>query len=113
MLAWKLARHEDHFGRPFAGHPAARIADLVARPEDHLGKALRIRGRLQRQCPATGCWFDLTDPSDPENRALKVEMGDTTPRLPPRLGRFATVEGQLIRYGEGVEFVGVAVTFEE
>lgn len=54
----------------------------------------------------------LTDPGDLKAQELKVEMGDTTPRLPSRLGKVAHVEGQLIKFGDGYEFIGVAVTFE-
>jgi hypothetical protein len=38
-------------------------------------------------------------------------VGDTLPKLPPRVGRIAEVEGQLIRYGDGYQFVGVSVEF--
>ena len=111
--AWKFSHREDHFGQAFTGLPAAAIPDIVARPEAFLGKPVSVQGKLLRQCPATGCWFFLTDPADPKAQQLKVEMGDTTPRLPARMGRLAQVEGQLIKYGEGYEFIGVAVTFSE
>lgn len=112
IVAWKMSGREDHFGKPFAGMPAASITEIVATPDEFIGRQVRIQGRLQRQCPATGCWFNLVDPADPKAQELKVEMGDTTPRLPARLGKVATVEGQLIKHGTGYEFVGVAVTFE-
>lgn len=112
VFAWKFSRREDHFGKPFTGMPAAAITDMVGKPEEFLGKQVRIRGKLLRQCPSTGCWFYLIDPADPKAQELKVEMGDTTPRLPSRMGQLATVEGQLIKYGAGYEFIGVAVTFE-
>ena len=78
------------------------------KPADHYRKDLRIEGELVRQCPATGCWFYLKDPAGKE---LKVEMGDTVAKLPPRTGRRAVVEGKLIPYGDRIEFVGVAVEF--
>ena len=111
LFAMKLQKSEDHFGKAFTGLPAAAIPAIVAKPDEHLGKPLSISGVLKRQCPSTGCWFFLTDPADPKAQELKVEMGDTTPRLPARLGKRAQVEGQLIKYGEGYEFIGVAVTF--
>lgn len=113
VVAWKFTSHENHFGKPFAGLPSATIPEIVARPDDHLGKPVSVTGKLLRQCPASGCWFYLADPADSKAQELKVEMGDTTPRLPQRLGQLAHVEGQLIKYGEGYEFIGVAVTFAE
>lgn len=112
-FAWRFGNRADHFGKPFAGFPPATIPELVAKPEAYLGKSVAIHGQLKRQCPATGCWFFLSDPADPKAQELKVEMGDTTPRLPKRMGRLAQVEGQLIKFGSGYEFIGVAVTFQE
>lgn len=112
LFALKFSHREDHFGKPFTGLPAAAIPDIVSKPDAFLGKQVSIHGKLQRQCPATGCWFFLTDPGDLKAQELKVEMGDTTPRLPSRLGKVAHVEGQLIKFGDGYEFIGVAVTFE-
>ncbi|MBI3414979.1 MAG: hypothetical protein HY043_06600 [Verrucomicrobia bacterium] len=113
VFAWKFSHREDHFGKPFTGLPAAAIPDIVAKPDVFLGRQVSIQGKLKRQCPSTGCWFFLTDPADPKAQELKVEMGDTTPRLPSRMGRLAHLEGQFIKYGEGYEFIGVAVTFTE
>ena len=112
LFAWRLGNREDHFGKPFTGMPAATILDITARPDAFLGKQASIRGVLKNQCPSTGCWFYLIDPADPTARELKVEMGDTTPALPARIGKTAHVEGQLIKYGDSYEFIGVAVTFQ-
>ncbi len=113
VFAWWFSNREDHFGKPFTGLPMAAIQEIVNQPDTFLSKPVSIQGKLKRQCPATGCWFFLTDPNDPKARELKVEMGDTTPRLPSRIGKLARVEGQLIRYGKGYEFIGNAVTFTE
>ena len=113
FFVWQTISGEDHFGKAFTGLPPAAITDLATRPADFLGKPVSIHGKLQRQCPSTGCWFFLVDPADPKAQAVKVEMGDTTPKLPQRLGQTAHVEGQLIKYGDGYEFIGVAVTFEK
>jgi hypothetical protein len=98
----------DHYGNEFRGYAAVDIAPLVDRPADFLKKDATIRGTLGRQCPSSGCWFYLRDAAGKE---VKVEMGDTTPKLPQRVGKTATVEGRLIRFGEGYEFVGTAVEF--
>lgn len=113
VFTWKLGSRQNHFGNPFTGLPVATIPDIVAKPDAFLGKPVRIQGKLMRQCPSTGCWFYLVEPGDSRAQELKVEMGDTTPRLPVRIGRLVDVEGQLIKFGEGYEFIGVAVTFKE
>ncbi len=109
-LAWILLSrpHSDHFGHPFRGLPSAAIRDLAEKPADYLKKDVRIEGTLSRQCPSTGCWFFVKDAGGKE---VKVEMGDTTPKLPQRVGKTGTVEGQLIKFGDGYEFIGTAVEF--
>ena len=94
----------DHHGNPFRGYPAVSIGDLPG----HLKQDVRIEGRITRQCPAAGCWFFL---ADKDGREVKVEMGDTTPKLPQSMGKTATVEGKLIPYGDSTEFIGTAVEF--
>lgn len=111
-------QREDHFGLTFVGSPTVSVADLVTQPTEFLKKPVRIKGVVARQCPATGCWFYLSDPSqsgakDAPPKEIKVEMGDTVPKIPRHVGKFAAVEGQLIKYGDGYQFIGVAVTFSE
>lgn len=109
LAFWMLASSRpDHHGQPFRGLPEVPVADLVSNPAGFVHRDVRITGRINRQCPSAGCWFFLEDPS---GSSIKVEMGDTTPKLPARVGRTAVVEGQLVPYGEGHLFVGVAVEF--
>ena len=111
-LAWFLTRETaDHHGAAFTpGVPAVSVNDLVAKPEAALGRDLRVSGRITRQCPQTGCWFFLRSDTGAE---IKVEMTDYTPQLPQRVGDDATVEGRLIRFGEGWEFIGKSVEFTQ
>jgi hypothetical protein len=112
FVVWNSTSEDNHFGKPFSGFIVAPIPDMVANPASYIGKPVSIQGVLKRQCPSTGCWFYLADPADPTVKQLKVEMGDTTPKLPQRIGQTAHVEGQLIKFGDGYEFIGVAVTFK-
>ncbi len=107
-LFFFMRPHTDHHGNDFRGYPAVDLAPLVDRPTEYLKKDVTLHGTLARQCPATGCWFYLRDAAGKE---VKVEMGDTTPKLPQRVGKTATVEGRLIKFGETYEFVGTAVEF--
>ena len=100
----------DHHGNPFKGFPSVAVRDLADKPNDYLKKDARIEGAIDRQCPASGCWFFVKDTNGKE---VKVEMGDTTPKLPQRLGKTAVVEGQLIKFGDGYEFIGTAVEFRK
>ena len=110
LAAWFILSRTraDHYGKPFRGLPTAEVAQLADKPGAYLKKEVRVEGVVGRQCPAKGCWFFLKDAGGKE---IKVEMGDATPTLPARTGKAATVEGQLIQFGEAYEFIGTAVEF--
>ena len=110
LLAWFFLSGDwkDRHGNPFQGYPSVSIRELAEKPAEHLKKNLRIEGTVGRQCPSAGCWFYLQGESGKE---VKVEMGDTTPRLTQRTGKMAMVEGQWIQYGDAFLFIGTAVEF--
>jgi hypothetical protein len=107
VLAWWLLRVEHH-GSPFGNAPAVSLQVLKEQPEQFVKKSARIKGKITRQCPAAGCWFFL---DDGQGHQVKVEMSQTTPRLPRRIGKTAVVEGQLVKMGEEYEFTGTGVEF--
>jgi hypothetical protein len=97
-----------HFGEPFTDAPQAAIAQLIQTPEAFARKAVRVAGVIERQCPASGCWFFL---GDGQGQSIKVELGDYLPKLPQNIGNWAEVEGEWIKKGEHHEFIGTRVTF--
>ncbi len=106
-FGWRFTR-PDHHGRAFTGAQETKIGEIVKDPAAFTNGEYRIRGKIARQCPSSGCWFYLDDGS---GKQLKVEMGDVTPQLPQNIGNFATVEGRMVKMddeyqmaGEGVEF---------
>ena len=109
-LLWPGPAGGDHFGLPYQGLPAVGIRDLSEHPADFLKKDVRISGPVVRQCPAAGCWFFVRGE---DGKEVKVEMGDTTPRLPQSMGMTATVEGRLIPFGNEHVFIGTGVEFRK
>jgi hypothetical protein len=109
-IAWLVIARPfaDHFGSSFRGLGSVQVAQLLDKPSDFVKKDVRIDGVVTRQCPNCGCWFVVRDSG---SRELRVEMGETAGHLPFRLGKAVTVEGQLIKFGEEVEFIGTAVEF--
>jgi uncharacterized protein DUF4920 len=45
------------FGKPLAGLPAARLADVLAKPKD--GEKVRLEGTIEKVCQNKGCWLTL------------------------------------------------------
>jgi len=108
VVAWRLTRPQ-HFGPAFSGAPATSIGDLLAKPEEHLGRDVAVEGTITRQCPATGCWLFLKDAS---GKDIRVEMNTIAPRFPQHTGRRAVVEGRLSKSGDSYEIDGKAVEFK-
>jgi hypothetical protein len=96
-------------GESLRGLEPAAIDRMIGKPEDFLKKDVRIEGTVVRQCPHCTCWLVLRDAAGHE---LRVEAGDLGHPVPYRPGRKAVVEGRLIRYGEGFEFVATAVEID-
>ena len=98
----------EHFGEPFTGAPEASLAQLLDSPESFRRRPVRVKGVIERQCPASGCWLYLRDE---EGRSIRVELGDYLPKLPHHVGGTAEVEGEWIPKGDRHEFIGTRITF--
>jgi len=106
----RRAAADEHFGEPFSAAPLVTVAQLLETPEAFRRQAVRVQGAIVRQCPATGCWFFITDG---RGQSIKIELGDYLPKLPQRVGSMAEVEGEWIKKGDGHEFIGTRVTFSK
>ena len=101
---------EQHFGEPFTDAPLVTVEQLLETPDAFARKAVRVKGTIERQCPAAGCWFII---NDGQGRSIKAELGDYQPKLPIRIGDTAEVEGELIKKGDAHGFIGTRVTFSK
>ncbi len=99
-----------HFGEPFTGAETVAIGRLLEAPDAFNRRPVRVAGQIERQCPASGCWLVLRDS---QGNSLRVELGDTLPKLPKNIGNAAEVEGELIRHGANLVFIGTRVTFRK
>lgn len=99
----------EHYGEPFTQVPTVTISQLLETPDAFSHQAVRVKGTIERQCPAAGCWFYI---NDGKGHSLKVELGDYLAKLPQKFGYQAEVEGEWIKKGTSYEFIGTRVTFE-
>lgn len=106
----RKAESGTHFGEPFTQVPVVTISQLLDAPEAYQRMAVRVKGLIERQCPAAGCWVVI---NDGKGRTLKVEMGDYLPKLPQNIGNVAETEGELVKQGNAYIFVGTRVTFSK
>ena len=98
----------EHFGPPFTEAPQVTIAQLLDSPDAYRRQSVRVRGEIERQCPAAGCWMFL---DDGQGRSIRVELGDYFAELPQHVGQTAEVEGEWIPMGDGHQFIGTRITF--
>ena len=53
---WTLTR-----GEPLKGAPAVTLAALLAKPQPHDGKTVRLEGQVRKACTKKGCWMELAE----------------------------------------------------
>ena len=106
-LIWKAMRLPYHYGA-FTGAPKADVAELIARPAEFLHKTVSIEGTVRQQCTTMGCFFFFLSGKN----MLRVELREIAMNAPRRNGRAARVEGQIVPYGDGHQFVASAVEFQ-
>ena len=108
-IAWFALslRTPSHYGGTFTGAPKVELEALINRPTEFIGKQFTIEGKVEDQCPITGCFFYFRVGT----QQLKVELKDIAQSLPRKAGASATVEGQLVRFGDSYQFLGSAVEF--
>lgn len=87
----------------FAGEPteygdgvtldtAVAVDDLLASPDDYLGKKVRVEGVITGVCKKRGCWMQVTDAETGNGVRIKVEDGVIV--FPyTAMGKKATAEG--------------------
>lgn len=93
----------------FTGAQKIEVAELIADPKGHLHKLWAVEDVIRDQCTSMGCYFTFYA----GDKALRVELAEVAMTAPKkRDGRPARVEGQLMPYGAGYQFVATAVEFK-
>ena len=107
VLVWRAVHLSSEYGE-FTGEQKVTIADLIDKPKDFLHKTVTIEGTVREQCTTMGCYFFFFS----GEKKLRVDLQDIAMNAPRRNGRTARVEGQIVPYGDGYQFVASAVKFE-
>ena len=107
LVLWQVVRLPTEYG-DFTGAPRVEVADLVERPTDFLRRTVAIDGEIRDQCTTMGCYFFFRS----GKRMLRVDLQEIAMNAPRRNGHVARVEGQVVPYGDGHQFLASAVKFE-
>jgi hypothetical protein len=86
---WSLTR-----GEALKGAPAVKLAELLAKPQEHNGKTVLLEGQVRKACTAKGCWMELATATDAKGPGVRVTFKDYGFFVPlDSAGSQARVEG--------------------
>jgi hypothetical protein len=79
-LALPVAAEDTKFGAGVTLKEATPIASILAKPEDFVGKTIRVDGVATAVCTHMGCWMAVADEKDADKKdaptvRLKVDDG--------------------------------------
>ena len=105
-FGWRTMRMPTQYGS-FTGAPEAKVADLVEKPKNFLGKLVSVDGTITDQCKTMGCFFFIYEGK--EN--LRIDLQEIAMTAPLNEGRKARLEGMLVPYGETYQLNATAIEF--
>jgi hypothetical protein len=85
----------ESYGKGVTLTETTSIREILARPDDFVGKTVRIEGPVLDVCPMKGCWMELAAPKGdggPASLRVKVEDGVITFPVTAK-GKLAIAEG--------------------
>jgi len=80
------------YGKGVSIEKPVTIAELMAAPENFVGKQVRVDGTVTAVCAMRGCWMMLTDNDQGQGIRIKVEDGVIVFPM-DAMGRKASAEG--------------------
>jgi len=92
------------YGQPITEANTTRISDILAHPEQFMGKTVKIQGKIMEECPSGG-WFILKD----QTGVIFVNLHPSYFAIPQASGRQATAQGLVAKEGSQVSVVGKGV----
>lgn len=99
-VASLCAAAEESFGNDLVLDEVTSIADILARPHDFEGKAVRVEGSVTAVCQSMGCWLRVG--SADGAILLAKSSGDRVTIPTDAAGRRVIVEGMVVvEHGDG------------
>ena len=80
-------------GKPLTQKEPVTIANLLAHPDDYVGKTVQVKGKIVEVCQEMGCWMDLANDA---GQKIHIKVEDGVIVFPKdSSGRSAVAEGKL------------------
>lgn len=95
-MAGVLLAAEIKLGKPVDVQEVTKVADLLAKPEQYVGKTVRVEGKITEVCQMMQCWIKVDDGSTKEPMQVKVDDGVITfPK--DGAGKHAVAQGEFAK----------------
>ena len=83
---------EKVYGKGVTGTEVVKVSDLIATPDQYIGKTLRVEGMVVGVCAHRGCWINVA--GDQEGQTVRVKVEDGVIVFPPEIvGDMVIAEG--------------------
>ncbi|RKZ18899.1 DUF4920 domain-containing protein [bacterium] len=63
------------YGEGVTGTELVKVSDLLASPDDYIGKTVRVKGTAVGVCAHRGCWVTIAGDKEGETVRVKVKDG--------------------------------------
>lgn len=70
-----FAGEEKVYGNGVTGTETVKISELLAHPDQYVGKSVRVEGLITDVCPRRGCWISIAGDQEFQTIKFKVEDG--------------------------------------
>ena len=82
MAAGALAEDKT-YGEGVTGEELVLVSDLLAKPDEFIGKTVRVKGTAVGVCAHRGCWINVA--GDKEGETVRVKVQDGVIVFPPEI----------------------------
>ncbi len=83
---------EKVYGEGVAAPDTVLVSELLASPDEYVGKTVRVKGTAVGVCEHRGCWINIA--SDTEGETVRVKVKDGVIVFPPEImGEMVIAEG--------------------
>ena len=71
------------YGEGVTGEELVLVSDLLAKPDEFIGKTVRVKGTAVGVCAHRGCWINVA--GDKEGETVRVKVQDGVIVFPPEI----------------------------
>jgi len=90
------------FGEGVSEKETISTLELLNKPDDYVGKTIRVEGRIADVCPRKGCWIDIASDGSSETVRFKVEDDIIVFPMSTK-GKHVVAEGTLVKHEMDLE----------